>query len=232
VRGCCLFKRPHHQRVHRVLESLDEVLLARTACYFGGGTAIVLLLDEYRESVDVDLLCASHEGYRELRNAINERSLGPLLKHPVELAREVRADRYGIRTFCKIDDIPIKLEIVREDRISLNAEPASTLPIPILSRIDMYAEKLLANTDRWADRSTTSRDAIDLAMMIHYWGPVPTQAWEKVTDAYGQSVQQALLNAEKLLSDVVYLRACLLKVGMDITLAPTIQTALGKCRGL
>lgn len=227
-----MFRRAHHQRVYRVLECLDEALLAQTGCCFGGGTAIVLLLDEYRESVDIELLCASHEGYRELRNTVNERSLGALLKQPVELARDVRADRYGIRTFCKIDDTPIKLEIVREDRISLTAHTEPTLPIPVLSRVDMYAEKLLANTDRWADRSTASRDAIDLAMMIHHWGPVPTQAWEKVNDAYGLSARQALLKAQGLLADPGHLDACLQKMGMDVALAPTIQSALGKCHGL
>ena len=113
-----------------MLESLNTALLAQTACYFGGGTAIVLLLDEYRESVDVDLLCASHDGYRVLRNMVSERSLGDLLTSLITLAREVRADRYGIRTFCLVDDTPIKLEIVREDRISLDGQTVSALPIP------------------------------------------------------------------------------------------------------
>lgn len=46
------------------------------ACYFGGGTAIVLQLDEYRESLDVDLMCASQDGYRALRDTVNNGSLG------------------------------------------------------------------------------------------------------------------------------------------------------------
>ena len=112
-----MFKRAHHQRVARILDALNAQLLTEAGCYFGGGTAIVLLLNEYRESVDVDLLCASHEGYRTLRNAVNENSLGPLLTQAMPLARAVRADRYGIRTFLMVDDVPIKFEIVREDRI-------------------------------------------------------------------------------------------------------------------
>ena len=232
ARGSCLFKRPHHRRVSQILDCLDEALLTRTACFFGGGTAIVLLLGEYRESIDIDLLCASHHGYRELRNAVNERSLGALMKRPVELMREVRADRYGIRTFCKIDDTPVKLEIVREDRINLSSQTVATLPIPVLSQADMYAEKLLANTDRWADRSTANRDAIDLAMMIHHWGPIPDTAWIKVHEAYGASVDRALAQTNALLADNTHLLACLKKMDMDVALAPTIQTALSKAHSL
>ena len=227
-----MFKRAHHQRVWQVLERLDATLLHQTSCYFGGGTAIVLLLDEYRESVDVDLLCASQEGYRQLRNLVSENSLGPLMKQPVTLLREVRADRYGIRTFCKIDDTPIKLEIVREDRIPLSGDLTTSMPVPVLSREDMYAEKLLANTDRWADRSTASRDAIDLAMMIHNWGPIPTQAWAKVHKAYGASADRAITQASTLLADNTHIQACLTKMGMDVALAPTFQLALSKACSL
>ena len=147
------WRRAHHQRIQWLLGQLNPDLLSRTQCYFGGGTAIVLKLDEYRESVDVDFLCASHDGYRELRNTVNQNSLGDLLRQPVPLAREVKADRYGIRTFCLVDGVPIKLEVVREDRIPLSGQTEPDFPIPMLSQIDMYAEKLLANTDRWADRT-------------------------------------------------------------------------------
>lgn len=50
--------RPRHQRVMTLLDSLDDEILERNACFFGGGTRIVLELDEYRESLDVDFLCA------------------------------------------------------------------------------------------------------------------------------------------------------------------------------
>lgn len=222
------YKRPHHQLVLRLLRSLNLALLDQTACCFGGGTAIVLLLDEYRESVDVDFLCASHEGWRTLRNVVNERSLGALLCDPgITLARGVRADRYGIRTYCLVEGTPVKLEIVREDRITLQADHTTTLPVPTLSRADMYAEKLLANTDRWADRATLSRDAIDLAMMVHHWGPIPGEAWAKVHGAYGASADRAFQSASQLLSDPAYLGACLSKMAMPPSLASTITHALG-----
>ena len=224
-----MFKRPHHQRVARILDALNAQLLTEAGCYFGGGTAIVLLLNEYRESVDVDLLCASHEGYRTLRNAVSENSLGPLLTQAMPLARAVRADRYGIRTFLMVDDVPIKFEIVREDRIPLQAQTHPGIPILTLSQVDMFAEKLLANTDRWADRSTTSRDIIDLAMMVHHWGPIPPSAWLKVEDAYGASARRAFAKAQELLADEAYLAECLRKMSMDARWADDIRLALRAC---
>jgi len=224
-----LFKRAHHQRVARILDALNVPLLTEAGCYFGGGTAIVLLLDEYRESVDVDLLCTSHEGYRTLRNAVNENSLGPLLTQAMPLARAVRADRYGIRTFLMVDDVPIKFEIVREDRIPLQAQTHPGIPILTLSQVDMFAEKLLANTDRWADRSTTSRDIIDLAMMIHHWGPILPSAWLKVEDAYGASARRAFVKAQELLADEAHLAECLRKMSMEARWADDIRLALRAC---
>lgn len=224
-----MFKRAHHQRVARILDALNAQLLTEAGCYFGGGTAIVLLLDEYRESVDVDLLCASHEGYRTLRNAVNENSLGPLLTQAMPLARAVRADRYGIRTFLMVDDVPIKFEIVREDRIPLQAQTHPGIPILTLSQVDMFAEKLLANTDRWADRSTTSRDIIDLAMMVHHWGPIPPSAWLKVEDAYGASARRAFVKAQELLADEAHLAECLRKMSMEARWADDIRLALRAC---
>ncbi len=224
-----MFKRAHHQRVARILDALNAQLLTEAGCYFGGGTAIVLLLDEYRESVDVVLLCASHEGYRTLRNAVNENSLGPLLTQALPLARAVRSDRYGIRTFLMVDDVPIKFEIVREDRIPLQAQTHPGIPILTLSQVDMFAEKLLANTDRWADRSTTSRDIIDLAMMVHHWGPIPPSAWLKVEDAYGASARRAFVKAQELLADEAHLAECLRKMSMEARWADDIRLALRAC---
>jgi hypothetical protein len=88
-----MFKRSHHNRIQSLLAALDADFLSRNGCFFGGDTAIVLALDEYRESVDIDFLCATQDGYRELRNTITNVSLGAIFTGPVELAREVRADR-------------------------------------------------------------------------------------------------------------------------------------------
>lgn len=63
------FARPRHRLVWRTLEALDRDFLAEARCRFAGGTRIVLALDEYRESVDVDFLCADVAGYRAIRSA-------------------------------------------------------------------------------------------------------------------------------------------------------------------
>ena len=65
-----MFDLPHHQRIAQLLRGLDGVFLEKAHCYFGGGTAIALALGEYRESVDIDFLCASTDGYRVLRAAV------------------------------------------------------------------------------------------------------------------------------------------------------------------
>ena len=93
------FTRPRHRLVARVLAQLDAGFLASAKSYFGGGTRISMALGEFRDSADIDILCASRDGYRELRSTVSARSLGRIAGSPIPLAREVIADRYGIRTF-------------------------------------------------------------------------------------------------------------------------------------
>src|SRR5260363_353927 len=105
-----MFNRPHHQRIAKLLHAFNRPLLQEARCFFGGGTAIVLLLGEYRESLDIDFLYSSREGYRLLRNIVTQQGLGDLLWEPVLHRREVRADRDAIRTILEIDQQPIKVE--------------------------------------------------------------------------------------------------------------------------
>jgi Nucleotidyl transferase AbiEii toxin, Type IV TA system len=174
-----MFERPHQQRIEKLLHSLDGQFFQQARCFFGGGTAVSLLLGEFRESVDVDFSCSSTDGYRLLRTAVFDGTLNRLLNVPLKLLRELRTDQYGIRTFVEVDGVPIKFEIVREARIELGGEVLGELGVPVLCRDDLFAEKLLANADRVNDRATFSRDAIDLAIMVTHWGPIPVseQAW-------------------------------------------------------
>jgi hypothetical protein len=75
-----MYERPHHRRIAALLGALDATKLAEWECFFGGGTAITLALGEYRESVDVDFLCASTEGYRQLRAAVFDGRLDGLTR--------------------------------------------------------------------------------------------------------------------------------------------------------
>ncbi len=227
-----MYKRPHQQRIAAVLGSMNADFLRETKCYFGGGTAIALLLGEYRESVDIDFLCADQEGYRKLRDSVFTKGLDELFPAKVQTIRDVRADRDGIRTILVVDKTPIKFEIVREARVELEGREVPEIAVPCLTRNDMFAEKLLANADRYGDKAVMSRDAIDLLIMEEHWGPVPKQTWDKVTSAYGDSVHVAFRKAKDLLrADRQYLNGCLEKMGIDEIVGAKIKGALGIGRG-
>ena len=204
------FRRPLHREVVAVLRSLDAGFLSRARCFFGGGTRIVMELGEYRESRDIDFLCSDRDGYRLLREAIGERSLSPLAPRTVRLAREVRADQYGIRTFIKREAGSLKFEIIREGRIELDGGEVKSLPVPCLGRAHCFAEKFMANADRGLDGATLSRDIVDLAFMIEGWPGEDLDAGLTLAHgAYGTSVKRALGEVtRRMQDDRVYRRRC------------------------
>ena len=195
-------RRPLHRRVLAQLASLDAAFLEECRCYFGGGTRIVLELDEYRESQDIDFLCADRDGYRKLRETVSDDSLGAIAKASLRLSREVRADQYGIRTRLGEGEGALKFEVVREARIELSGVRRRGLPTVCLDRTSAFAEKFLANADRGLDRSTLSRDAIDLAFMTQGWGTELASAGAAVARAaYGAEVDRKLRQVVDLLRD-------------------------------
>jgi len=211
--------RPRHRIVLRVLDTLNARFLERARCYFGGGTRIVLALGEYRESADVDLLCASGEGYRMVRSTVSAASLGRIAKSRLTLAREVIADRYGIRTVIESGGAKLKFEIILEGRISLSGGKTEGLPVPALDARSCCAEKFLANADRWNDESVLGRDAIDLAYMAVRWGREPLGAGlEVATAAYGKVVARAAKRAAtKLLEQPAWRRRCVAALSLTDT---------------
>ncbi|MBU0553524.1 nucleotidyl transferase AbiEii/AbiGii toxin family protein [Myxococcota bacterium] len=211
------FLRSHHNAIFSALRCFNGKFFETSKCYFGGGTAIVLELDEYRESVDIDFLCASIEGYRSLRQAVWGNGIDGLLMPGVELRaiRELRTDQYGIRTIIQINNMNIKFEIIRESRILLNGHMHKQFNIPVLDKVDMYTEKLLANADRWNDKSVLSRDILDLSMMISYWGAIPNDSWDSARNAYGSTVDSAYRNAIDLIRDLDWLEKCLDGMSID-----------------
>jgi hypothetical protein len=60
--------------------------------------------------------------------------------------------------------------------------------------VDLAAEKLLANADRWADDAVFSRDLIDLAMQNGQSDPLRA-ACAKAEGAYGAVIRRALVAA-------------------------------------
>ena len=212
------FKRPRHRLVHEVLAALNRELLSSTRCYFGGGTRIVLELDEYRESLDIDFLCADKAGYRQLRSTITQQSLGAICLKKIELLRDVRADMYGIRTFFNIDETPIKFEIINEGRILLEGKSIKGLPVDSLDYPTCFAEKLLANADRVRDKSTHSRDLIDLAFMTASWPTDSlTQGRVLAEEAYGGVILKELNFALSQIEEKPFRRNCIESLSVSDT---------------
>jgi hypothetical protein len=198
-----LFEREHHRNVALVLQALDPQVLAAHHCWFGGGTAMALRHGEYRESVDIDFLVADRSGYRDLRQMLGGAvTLGPLVRPglAVQVVRELRADQYGIRTQVRSGTALIKFEIVLEARIEFD-EPGpedQVCGIRTLAPVDLAAEKLLANADRWPDDGVFSRDLIDLAMQGASRA-VLEAACAKAEAAYGASVRRSVAAAVEAL---------------------------------
>jgi len=217
-----VFKREHHQRIHRVLLALDAPMLRSHHCHFGGGTAIVLSHGEYRESVDIDFLVSDIDAYRDLRKGLQTQqqleSLFGIGHGPLASVPEIRADQYGIRTRLSVATSIIKFKIVFEARINFD-EPGPKDQIggiSTLSEVDLAASKLLANVDRWADAGVYSRDVIDLAM-LELSKRAASQAFEKAESAYGDAVKRDLHKAVDMLKGRPdRLAACLENLAMDV----------------
>ena len=200
-----MLTRPHHQRIAKVLESLDADLLKRHNCLFAGGTAIALGYGEYRESVDIDFLVSDLASYRYLRNSVREQGLQVLMKSTDASqlqTSDIRSDQYGIRTKVFVEGKPIKFEIVLEGRISL-AKPGkkdSVLGVATLMKIDMAVSKLLANSDRGLDVGMHCRDVIDLAMLSLNKSEF-AEATTKGEAAYGEAILKDLAKVIGMLSE-------------------------------
>jgi hypothetical protein len=199
VEGASLFERPHHRDVALVLQALDPAALSQHHCWFGGGTAMALKFGEYRESVDIDFMVSELDGYRELRQLLRTgTNLQAIVRDgmQLELAREIRTDQYGIRTQVRSGESSIKFEIVLEARIALQtpSDEDRICGIQTLAPVDLAAEKLLANADRWPDDAVFGRDLIDLAMM-QADRKLLEAACVKAEAAYGDSVRRSLARA-------------------------------------
>ena len=200
-----MFTRPHHQRIAKVLESLDTDLLKRHNCLFAGGTAIALGYGEYRESVDIDFLVSDLVSYRYLRNSVREQGLQALMKSTDASqlqTSDIRSDQYGIRTRVFVKGKPIKFEIVLEGRVSL-AKPGqkdSILGVATLMKIDMAVSKLLANSDRGLDMGMHCRDVIDLAM-LNLSKSEFAEATTKSEAAYGEAILKDLAKVIDMLGE-------------------------------
>jgi hypothetical protein len=210
------FERPHHQRIARLLESLDGQMLRERRCLFGGGTAIALKFGEYRESVDVDFLVSELPRYASLRILLTgQNGLAAITRAgaaPLQHVTPVTSDEYTIKTRIAIDGQPIKFEIVSEGRIALEPPGAAdeVCGIATLTPLDMVTSKLLANADRWPDDGVFSRDLIDLAMMRPSLPLLRNAVAKAEATAYGESVLRSLGRAiDQMLERTGWLERCM-----------------------
>lgn len=216
-----LFERTRHSAIALLLEALDADLLSSKQCYFGGGTAMAMRFGEWRLSTDIDMIVSDWDGYRELRTAISEGGIDAITRSPISPVRDVVADQYGVRTMLDSDDGPVKFEIIHEGRIDLDRATAedTVCGVATLTVADMVATKLLANDDRWADRSVYSRDLIDLAMLSADDDDWAT-GYRKAAAAYGSTVDAKLRRAtEFALAEADWLKTCIHQMQMDVAVS-------------
>ncbi|MBN9221171.1 MAG: nucleotidyl transferase AbiEii/AbiGii toxin family protein [Mesorhizobium sp.] len=220
------FRRPEHRIIAEALALMDRDFLIASQCWFGGGTAIVMKLGEYRRSLDVDFLCADAKGYRELRTLAVERGVRAFFPEPVEAVRDFQIDQYGLRTVVRLKGQPIKFEVVREARIPLQGHVDAYLNVPALIGADMFAEKLLANADRCQDRAVAYRDAFDLGMLVGAFRQIPDAAVDKAQAAYGTDIQRKIAWVVNKLGDVDELHHAAGTLQMDAGIAVNAIAAL------
>ena len=220
------FGKPEHRIIAEALGLMDRDFLTATQCWFGGGTAIVMKLGEYRRSLDLDFLCADAGGYRELRTRASELGVRAFFPEPAEAIRDFQIDQYGLRTVVRLKGLPIRFEVVREGRIDLRGHFDEDLGVPTLVPADMFAEKLLANADRCQDRAVAYRDAFDLGMLVKAYGEIPTEALDKVQTAYGLDIERKVAWVVSKLRDKAELHGAADVLQMDVTVGSDAISAL------
>lgn len=165
----------HHKVIESALKNFNADFFCEHNIVFGGGTRIALELDEYRESIDIDFLCPNRDSYRAIRNQVTNRTLGSAVIKDFKYQREIKFDRYGIRTVIQVDESNIQLEFVNCDQYNLESKMDKKIfPIPFLSQNSCFYTKLLANADRAL--SPPHKDIFDILAMYKAWGSIPESA--------------------------------------------------------
>ena len=181
-----MFKREIHQKILTILSHLNVEFLQECRAYFGGGTLVSMEHGEYWLSQDIDFRCPMDGGYNLLRRKVAAAGYDVIFanRDGIVLPNEIQSNQYGIRFPVIVDGTTIKFEMVCEGRIQFG-EPnyPNWSPVPCLNQIDIIAEKLLANADRWPSDRVNSRDLIDLAIQ-RLASPIPQKAIDKAEAAY------------------------------------------------
>lgn len=188
-----------HKKMLAILDSFDASLFKENSVYFAGGSLLSLDFGEYRQSNDIDFLCpVSSKGYINIRNLIFKNGYKALFKKLDILKIErTTSDRYGIRMGINVDKDIIKVEIVIEGNFNLDPPRyPDWCPVPCLSLNDSFTAKLLANSDRYLNYGTRSRDLIDLAA-LRLRTSIPNSAINKANQTYFnviEHLEEAVIN--------------------------------------
>jgi len=198
-----MFERPHHRRVHQVLQLLHTGFLEENHAFFGGGTCLALQIREYRESVDVDFLCNHPAGYHRIHAAVFADGPAALCQPSVMLAGELWRTRDAIRFFIDLQDgqRPVKCEVIREGYLAPFSPGPRVAGVAALGPVDLMATKLLANADRGMDPALRFRDFFDLLVAGLEWPAHAPAAMTRAQTVYGQSARSAMEKVAQLLRD-------------------------------
>jgi hypothetical protein len=120
----------------------------------------------------------------------------------------------------------LKFEVVLEGRIPLSGGMERGLPVPVLDAASCFAEKFLANADRWTDASVLGRDVVDLAFMAVHWGDEPLRAgFERAAGAYGAVVSSAARRAAtQMIERAAWRKRCV--SGLEVRDSKTLLAGL------
>lgn len=93
-------------------------------------------------------------------------------------------------------------------------------------------QKVLANSDRWADRDVLSRDLLDLAMLARPSGSIPESAVQRAEAAYGSVLRRDLTKArDAFLGSAEHRERCFRGLGIEApeaVLAAVERLSLGQ----
>lgn len=217
------FKLEHHNKIIKILESLNAELLNNSFAYFGGGTLLALDFGEYRLSKDIDFICpVATSGYRSVRTIIFESGYEALFRNlaGIQVGRGT-TDQYGIRMIINVEGIPIKTKIIAEARFELDLPRyPEWSPVACLSLNDCFTAKLLANSDRFMDDSVESRDLIDLAV-LRLQSSIPQKSLEKAEKAY-EVIRPLKVAIQRFQERVDYREKCYFNLGIAQSQIPKI----------
>ena len=209
--------RPRNIEIADFLDTLDARLLEDMECILGGGTAVALLNDEYRVTNDLNFVSCTREGYKKLHETIFGGDFDLLFKagEAPKRLRDVASNQYGMKAAVELNGAPLALQFARETRFHGKIQD-SQLPVPVLSKVSLFTDKLLANMDRHSDKAALSKDVFDLIIMTKNWGDIPDQAVVDAVKAYGEPVGRCFeIAVVALRSDSDYFRSCVKALDID-----------------